>query len=469
MPDPANDAFVAAARAALDGILARLPEQATTLGDHRHDDRLTVGTAADYEETLRWCGHRLAELRALDQRGLSAQNRVDLQILANGLEWVRFKIGELREHEWNPMIANPGRAIYLLVARDFAPLSERLRCVARRLAAVPAALAAARGVLGAMPVVHLETALSQFAGAAQLISSELDRFITTAHPGSATGFGLADAPADAAAITSRAEADLERVTDEITQTAARLAGRKHAEPASPVAAAADRRAGPAGIVRQVLDSLAADAPDNATILPLVERAFGQQCAFVREHAVVTIYDDPVEVIEMPEIDRGVAVAYCDPPGPLETAALSTFVAVSPTPQDWTCDQTRSFYREYNRHMVHNLMIHEGMPGHVLQLQHARRFSGDTSVRAALRSGSFVEGWAVYAEQVMAAHAYPGDGNPEAIRMQQLKMQLRTIINAILDARVHGDGMSEAEAMALMTGRGHQEQAEAAGKWRRALL
>ena len=518
MPDPANDAFVAAARAALDGILARLPEQATTLGDHRHDDRLTVGTAADYEETLRWCGHRLAELRALDQRGLSAQNRVDLQILANGLEWVRFKIGELREHEWNPMIANPGRAIYLLVARDFAPLSERLRCVARRLAAVPAALAAARGVLGAMPVVHLETALSQFAGAAQLISSELDRFITTAHPGSATGFGLADArsaaldaiaehrrwlqrrleeeaardgggrdprigaelfarklrltvdaPADAAAITSRAEADLERVTDEITQTAARLAGRKHAEPASPVAAAADRRAGPDGIVRQVLDSLAADAPDDATILPLVERAFGQQCAFVREHAVVTIYDDPVEVIEMPEIDRGVAVAYCDPPGPLETAALPTFVAVSPTPKDWTGDQTRSFYREYNRHMVHNLMIHEGMPGHVLQLQHARRFTGDTPVRAAMRSGAFVEGWAVYAEQVMAAHAYPGDGNPDAIRMQQLKMQLRAIINTIIDARVHGDGMTQAEAIALMTGRGHQEQAEAAGKWRRALL
>jgi len=54
-------------------------------------------------------------------------------------------------------------------------------------------------------------------------------------------------------------------------------------------------------------------------------------------------------------------------------------------------------------------------------------------------------------------------------MQQLKMQLRTIINAILDARIHGHGMTEAEAMALMTERGHQEEGEAAGKWRRALL
>ena len=70
---------------------------------------------------------------------------------------------------------------------------------------------------------------------------------------------------------------------------------------------------------------------------------------------------------------------------------------------------------------------------------------------------------------MADRGYPGEGDPRAVRMQQLKMQLRMIINAILDARVHGHGMTEAEAMALMAGRGHQEEGEAAGKWRRALL
>ena len=172
---------------------------------------------------------------------------------------------------------------------------------------------------------------------------------------------------------------------------------------------------------------------------------------------------------MPEIDRGVAVAYCDPPGPLETAGLPTFVAVSPAPQGWGADQVRSFYREYNRHMVQNLMVHEAMPGHVLQLAHSRRFAGGTPVRAALRSGSFVEGWAVYAEQLMAAHGYPGEGNPGAVRLQQLKMQLRTIINTILDVRVHCAGLPEAEAMALMTRRGFQEDGEAVGKWRRALL
>jgi uncharacterized protein (DUF885 family) len=121
-------------------------------------------------------------------------------------------------------------------------------------------------------------------------------------------------------------------------------------------------------------------------------------------------------------------------------------------------------------MVHNLMVHEAMPGHYLQLQHSRRFTGsDTAIRAALRSGSFTEGWAAYTERIMAERQYPGEGDPRAVRMQQLKMQLRTIINAILDARIHARGMTEAEAMALMTGRGYQEEGEAAGKWRRAQL
>jgi uncharacterized protein (DUF885 family) len=120
-------------------------------------------------------------------------------------------------------------------------------------------------------------------------------------------------------------------------------------------------------------------------------------------------------------------------------------------------------------MVHNLMVHEAMPGHYLQLAHARRFTGSTRARAALWSGSFVEGWAVYAEELMADHGYPGEGDALAVRMQQLKMQLRMVINAILDARVHAHGMTEAQALSLMTERGFQEDGEAAGKWRRAQL
>jgi hypothetical protein len=358
--------------------------------------------------------------------------------------------------------------------------------------------------------VHLETALGQFAGTQQLIGAELDRVLAAAVDGVVPGdlaaeraaaqdairehcrwleqrlasgsegegspdggfreprigaelFGrklqlTLESAASPEELLSRALADLDETSGQIAETAGRLGEGD--------ATGGEAGLGGAELVRQVLDSLAADAPDDSTILGLVRRAYDAQLAFVREHGIVTAYDDPVDVIEMPEIDRGVAVAYCDPPGPLETADLPTFVAVSPTPRDWTAERVRSFYREYNRHMVQNLMVHEAMPGHVLQLGHSRRFAGGTPVRAAFRSGSFVEGWAVYAEEVMASHGYPGEGNPDAVRMQQLKMQLRMIINTVLDVRVHCGEMPEAEATGLMTGRGFQEEGEAAGKWRR---
>jgi uncharacterized protein (DUF885 family) len=491
----ADAEFAGLAQEYLDDRAERHPDIATGLGDHRFDGRLGDPSAQALEAERRVLDGWAGRLAAIDRGTLSAEHRVDAAMMADSVARRVFEIDELREHTWNPREANPGNAIYQLLARDFAPLPDRLGSVAARLAEIPAVLAGARRQLGRMPRVHIETAIGQFDGTIALVSKEIDAALEAA-PQCATRLaqvrpaalealtehrawldaqlsdlnGFADprigperfarklsltlnAATDADAILARAEADLDRVSEQIAELAGEIAG----------------TAGP-GVVRRVLDQLAQDLPDDTTILEFCRDALAAQTAFVAERRLVTVYDDPIELIPMPEIDRGVAVAYCDSPGPLEPAPLPTFIAVSPAPADWPAQRVASFYREYNRHMVHNLMVHEAMPGHYLQLQHSRRFTGsDTAIRAALRSGAFTEGWAVYTERIMAEHQYPGEDDPRAVRMQQLKMQLRTIINAILDARIHAHGMTEAEAMALMTGRGHQEEGEAAGKWRRAQL
>jgi uncharacterized protein (DUF885 family) len=476
----------------LDDLARRHPDAATGLGDHRFDDLLPDDSGQARADERRALDGFAARLERVDTAALPAEIRVDAAMLADGIARRAFEIDELREHAWNPLRANPGKAVYLLLARDFAPLPDRLAALAGRLAQIPRALEVARDQLENMPKVHLETAIGQFDGTIKLVAGEVGNALAQAdsqtlasrramdkarpaalealaghrawlaaknaeNPATDPRIGperfarklslTLSAQADSDAILARAENDLERITGEITELAAVLGGTP----------------------REVLDRLAAAAPDESTILRFCAGALAAQTKFVRAGNLVTLYDDPVELIDMPEIDHGVAVAYCDSPGPLETAPLPTFLAVAPVPAGWTPDRKSSFYREYNRHMVHNLMVHEAMPGHYLQQQHSRRFSGATRIRAALRSGAFIEGWAVYAEELMARHGYPGDGDPRAVRMQQLKMQLRTTINAILDARVHARGMTEAQAMALMTGRGFQEEGEAAGKWRRALL
>lgn len=480
--------FVELASATLDDLLTADPVLATSLGDHRFDDRLAASGPEARAADLATCRARLGQLEALPPAE-DAEEQVDREILAHHLRRAVFELTELRQFAWNPLEANPGTAIHLLLAREFAPAAERIRAAAGRLAAIPAALAQARADLGDMPAVHVETAIGQFTGTRTLVATELER--TVAEAGVPRSSIDSAAEAATAALTehlawlsdrlpeaggnprlgpelfarrlhltldtdddpdtllARAESELERISDEIAGVAARIDG---------------GRPGP-GQVRAVLDALAAEVPSNETIVGLAEKTLVETTAFVREHDLVTVYDDPVEIVVMPEIHRGVAVAYCDPPGPLEQAELPTFYAISPTPADWPEERVASFFREYNCHMLRNLTIHEAMPGHVLQLAHNRRANAPTPVRSAFWSGPFVEGWAVYTEELMARHGFGGD----ALRMQQLKMQLRMTINTILDVRVHTRDMTQDEAMKLMVERGHQEEGEAHGKWRRALL
>jgi uncharacterized protein (DUF885 family) len=217
-------------------------------------------------------------------------------------------------------------------------------------------------------------------------------------------------------------------------------------------------------IRAALDLANAERPSRDGVLDAARAALTDTTNFVREKNLVSLPDEPVEIIAMPAFKQGVALAYCDAPGPLE-AGQKTFYAVSPIPASWTRAQTDSFLREYNSRSIRNLTIHEAMPGHYLQLAHANKYP--STLRAVLGSSPFVEGWAVYAERLMRDQGYPG-GDP-LMELVQHKWYLRSIVNALLDQAVHVDGMSRSAAMKLLTETGFQEEREAAGKWTRAQL
>jgi uncharacterized protein (DUF885 family) len=484
--------FRQTAEQVLDALLEASPEWATELGDHRFDDRLADLSEAGVARQVALLREAMAALDDLDEAGLDPDDRSDLEILRTAVTRDLWTAEELEPHTRDPLLHLPGDGLYGLFARETADPAQRVVALTGRLAGVPHRLEVARSVLREMPRVHVETAVVRTRGLEEMLGGVdgvaaldvgLAPALRTARDGAAAalrehaGWLEAQLPVSDGdprlgperyaarlwyaldseigpdALLTRAESDLQAVEEAIAEVASRVDG------------AAPRP----GQVREVLDRLAAQAPvDDVTILPLCERLLAETTARVRALDLVTVPDDPVRIIVMPPARRGVAVAYCDPPGPLEPARehgpQPTFFAVSPTPEGWPPERVASFYREYNGHMLRNLTVHEAMPGHVLQLAHAARHRAATRVRRAFASGAFVEGWAVYAEELMADH-----GGNDAVRMQQLKMRLRSTINAILDVRVHSRGMSRDEAMALMIDRGHQEEGEAVGKWRRALL
>ena len=478
--------FHALAEDAVEDLLRLDPEWATDLGDHRFDDQLTDLSEAGLAGAAATLADHRDELDSLDADELVPADAVDAQILRAGLDRRLFGLQQLHEHTWNPLPWLPGEAIYLLLSRDTGPVEDRLRALGGRLEAVPQRLATARATLQDMPRVHVETALTQISGLISMLREQVPPLAGTAprtflsvepmrtaaedalvehrdwlleqldgaHGDPRLGSSLfaaklhlfLDADLSAEHVAATAREHLDRVTDELTELAVGWVG-----PGDDA-------------IRRALDRAAAEVPDDRTIVSVARRWLAEATELVTSSGVVRVPDDPLEIEVMPELRRGVAVAYCDAPGPLEEGGVTRF-AISPTPAGWSPERVASFYREYNTAMMANLTVHEAMPGHMVQLAHARRHRGATRVRQVLASGSFIEGWGVHSEEIMARLGYGG----VPVRLQQLKTKLRTIINALLDAGVHAGGMSEAEAIELMTGRGFQEEGEAVGKWRRVQL
>jgi uncharacterized protein (DUF885 family) len=504
-PEPAaqtsDQVFDGFAQRFLDDFLKRQPTLATRVGDHRHDATWPDISAQGDASFRAWVEDTRAALAKLPREGLSEQNQIDAAILDDQLRYALFSLDELKARETDPVSYTTliSTGLDPLVTRSFGTKEQRMASLLGRLDGLPAIVAVARQRLARPAKVFTETALEQNKGLIALVETQLpprfadvpelkDRLSAAAGRAAAAlrdlqaffekellprsdgafrlgrerfakklAFALGD-DIDADAIAAGARALLVQTQGEMVDTAKQIWADDKMGKLPKLDTPDQRKA----FVKQVLDHVAQDRPTNRTILADAKRWLDKATEFVREHDLVRVPDEPVAVIEMPEYRRGVAVAYCDSSGPLE-ATPQTFFAISPTPSDWPKPRVESFYREYNQAMLADLSVHEAMPGHYLQLMHNNKFK--SKVRAVFASGPFVEGWAVYAEWVMAEKGF---GGPR-VKLQRQKMVLRLAANAILDHDIHAGDMDEKAGLALMKNEAFQEDGEAVGKWKRARL
>ena len=489
----------------LNGILALGPVNATALGDHRHDSEIDDLSPAGRTAASAFSNRILADLRQLDSSRLSRAEQVDAKMLDNALRFDIWSRETLQDLAWDPLLYSnlAGQALYGLMARDFAPLVQRLRSATARIEKIPMLWAQMRANLdpARVPEVHAETAAKQHVGvvslaedlivaqagilppaerarlekAVALLKTEsaahqtwLDKTLIPAAKGDfrlgaerydvKLAFLLAS-PLSRTEIRSRAEAAMAKTRAEMYGQARRvLTGRPGAPPLPESPSPGEQQTA----IKAALDIAAADRPARDQLVDTAKRTLAAATEFVRAKDLITMPKAPVKVILMPKFQRGVAVAYCDWPGPLDRR-LPTFYAVSPIPDDWPAEKAESFLREYNTRGIQEIAIHEAMPGHYVQGAHANAYP--SVLRAALASGSFVEGWAMYAEDLMADAGFL-DGDPLYL-LVHLKVRLRAISNAILDQAIHVDGIGREDAMKLMVEGAFQEQGEADGKWVRA--
>ena len=218
------------------------------------------------------------------------------------------------------------------------------------------------------------------------------------------------------------------------------------------------------VVRGVLDAVALEHPTADDLLDFCRAENARIEAFCAERDLVGLADEPLEIQWTPVFLRSFGGAMLTSPGPLDKGQKA-FFAITPMPDDWTDGAARIEPARGQRPDAPAADDPRGGPGHYLQGVYANR--NPSLVRAIFASGLFAEGWAVYVTQVMMDVGYGADD--PALMLTHWKFYLRSVTNAIIDAKIHTAGMTEAEAVSFMVEGGFQEEAEARAKFDRARL
>lgn len=496
--------FTAFGDRVVDEYLKLHPVYATQLGEHRYDALLPDVSARGRAGQMTFAEHSLAELAKFDRKRLSREHQIDAILLKDQLDYLTFSNNRLQDWAWDPTSYSIGDALFALTSREFAPLPDRLRSATGRLEALPRFLQQSRESLvpARVPLIYAKTASKQNPGLNELIDgvvaqkaalpapdqARLLRAAATAKEAVADyqqwldkelvpnaggnerlGAALYDeklrlalnSPLGREEIRRRAEMQINDIRSKMYGVAAEmLKGREGVPPTPANPSPAQQQA----VIEAGLAIVAADIAPKDQMLSFARQSLDDAIAFAKAKEIVSFPKASFNVIEMPEYDRGFSAAFALMPGPLEPDQRG-FFEVMPIPADWSTEQTSSFLREYNNWALHELAVHEGVPGHLLQGGHSNQYK--SRLRAFFESTPMVEGWACYAQDVMADAGFL-NRDPRYL-LAHYKYQLRVPVNAILDQDFHVNGLTRDKAMELMTKTAFQEEREAAGKWVRMQL
>lgn len=473
------------------GSLALSPVTATAVGYHKHrgewlEDQLDDFSAAGIRAKTRLQRDIEARIDKLDEKALNQEQRADIEVMQNAIAATRLDIEEVQSYRHNPTIYVElvGNALYNPYVLHYASAEERFEHIIERLSRIPELVRQAEQNLRDSPEIWNKVAHEENTGNIELIEGVLR---TNCPKALAHEYAQAAQPALLALralnnfldgtlakktsdwrlgkvyyakkfsyvlatgktpdeLLKEAEADLRRTREEMVQLAAPKT------------------------VEQALADVALQHATPHTYMAAARQTLAAATAFVKEKDLVSLPPNSnLQVIETPMFMRGVyGAGGFDQAPPLEPK-LGAFYWITPIPDSWPQARIDSKLREYNDSGLAHLTVHEAMPGHYVQTEYANEVQPRSRrlLRSIYGNGPYVEGWAMYAQQLMADEGFL-NGSP-GYRLTLAKQKLRVLANAILDVRLQTLGMSDEEALDLMTKGTYQEMEEALPKLQRAKL
>jgi uncharacterized protein (DUF885 family) len=519
-----NPKFAELAEQFIHETLVQSPSSASQAGYHHHrdarsgkdialdsrlDDVSTAAYSAQRQLYLRWRDrfHKEISLHSLGPEDSADWHLIDDQIALNLLELDQI---QNYRHNATVFVELLGSALFQPITDDYATEDVRLGDVLSRIAAIPRFLNQARSVVADSGPIFIKVAIEENNGNIELIQNTVASAVAKA-PSLKSRFDKLAPPALAALrafnqwlesdlaerktdrtwrlgkqfydqkfrlvmetditpeqLLSNAEAEFNKTRGQMLQLATPL--HKQYYPDHDEHELVARRERENRIISEVLQKIADDHPKRDALLETAKDDLVGIRQFIINKKIVTLKSrDNLKVIPTPEFERGIySVGGFHSAPPLDPNAEAQYwvTPISPSTPETSAE---SRLREYNDWVLKWLCIHEALPGHYVQAEHANDVQPVTRrlVRALYGNGAYVEGWAEYIAQNMMQQGFAG--NDPRYRISYLKVWLRAIGNSILDIRMHTMEMTDDQAMHFMMDDAFQTRAEAEGKLQRSKL
>ena len=464
------------------------PSQATEAGLHDQDTKLEDPSRARFAARIGELKAQLDELAETPKAGFD--DKIDEVALDGQIRAELLDLDTLRTWEINPMTyaGLAGGAIDGLIKRDFAPPVDRLRLVVARERGIPLVFAAAKANLKNPPKEFTDLAIRMAKGSVGFFEGSVATWAKSASGGDATLLNEFNQVNQATVEATRAfaawlESDLKprstgryaigaenflakmRFEEMVELPLPDLLAKGEAQLSKDYAAfvTTAKLINPSKTPVEVMHDLSDDHPTAEGLIPSVRRSIDESRQYLVDKKIVTIPSNVRPIIdETPPYARSGSFASMSTPGPFETVATEAFYYVTPVEKDWTAAHADEHLRLYNPPVVAMINVHEAYPGHFLQFLYVSRFP--TKTRKLVASGTNVEGWAHYCEQMMVDEGF-GGGDPK-IRLAQLQEALLRDCRYVVGIKLHTAGMTVEEGAKVFEEKGFQEPANAYEEARR---
>ena len=464
------------------------PTAAAADGVHTHDDLLEDLSRSAIDRRIRELGGWARRLDGINPSALTPVEALERRMLGDRIRAHLFALEEIRDWERSPLHYAHTLATSLAGQTLFAyaDLPERARRVGSKLRQVPRLLEAARQNVTEAPGLFVKVGIESFEGVLRFVEHELPRAFRDLEDMHLLGV-LADTSMEASDALREYIAHLRDTLAPRSRASFRL-GRPRFEqklrldegldvPAERLLDIAQRELhATQDAFSRVATEIHPDthaawrrtkgrhpAPDELV------RVAGEQVealrTFLTRNRIVRVPEHAaVQVRQTPDYQRGTAASLWAP-GPFETARVPAYYYVTNVDPSWPEQRQEEHLRDLSYATLSSISAHEVFPGHFLHFEHLRAVSSPCRKSAFFAAGSFVEGWAHYAEQMVLDEGFER-GDPE-VRLGQLAEALVRLARTIVGIRLHTEDLSVEQGVRFFCEEAYLEEASARQEAERA--